>query len=71
MALGALLVGCGYGSRHAIQWDSRRQIWQAEASQVKVRAAQSRVFDMTDRPASMLRLELSGLIPLLRRLRTG
>lgn len=38
-----------YVSRHPIQWDSRRQIWQAEASQVKVRAAQSRVFDTSDK----------------------
>jgi hypothetical protein len=41
-----LWLGCGGA---AIQWDSRTQIWQAEASQVKVRSAQSRVFDTTDR----------------------
>jgi hypothetical protein len=42
-----LLLACGGGAQ--IQWDSRIQIWQAEASQVKVRSAQSRVFDTTDR----------------------
>jgi hypothetical protein len=35
--------------RHELQWDSLRQVWQAEASQVKVRNAQSRVFDTNDR----------------------
>ena len=45
-----LLTGCSpYEYRHGIQWDSREQIWQAEASQVRLRAAQSRVFDTTDR----------------------
>ena len=38
-----------YELRHEIQWDSRDQIWMAEASQVKVRAAQSRVLDTTDK----------------------
>jgi len=40
-----------YEIRHEIQWDSRDQIWLSEASQVKVRAAQSRVFDTADRRA--------------------
>ena len=31
------------------QWDSREQIWLSEESQVKIRTAQSRVFDTTDR----------------------
>jgi hypothetical protein len=48
---GALLaLACSpYQWRHEIQWDARRQIWQADASQVKVRAAQSRVFDTSDK----------------------
>jgi hypothetical protein len=46
---GALSVGCAYEWRHQIQWDSREQIWRAEGSQVKVRAAQSRVFDGSDK----------------------
>lgn len=46
-----LLQGCPtpYEWRHENQWDSRDQIGMAEASQVKLRAAQSRVFDTTDR----------------------
>jgi hypothetical protein len=49
--VGALvLTGCvGYPARHEIQSDSREQIWRSEESQVKVRAAQSRVFDTTDK----------------------
>jgi hypothetical protein len=44
------LQGCPtpYELRHENQWDSREQIWLSEQSQVKVRAAQSRVFDTTD-----------------------
>ncbi len=34
---------------HESQWNSRDQIWLSEESQVKLRAAQSRVFDTTDR----------------------
>jgi hypothetical protein len=50
VATSLLLAACSpYVSRHEIQWDSRTQIWRAEASQVKVRAAQSRVFDTSDR----------------------
>ena len=46
-----LLQGCPtpYELRHQGQWDSRDQIWLSEESQVKLRAAQSRVFDTTDR----------------------
>ena len=46
-----LLQGCPtpYEWRHQDQWDSREQIWLSEQSQVKLRAAQSRVFDTTDR----------------------
>lgn len=54
MRLGLLLalmastcsVACiGYEMRHQIQWDSRQQIWRADARQEKARAGQSRVFD--------------------------
>ena len=46
-----LLQGCPtpYELRHDNQWDSRDQIWLSEESQVKLRAAQSRVFDTSDR----------------------
>jgi hypothetical protein len=51
MGLCPLLQGCPtpYELRHQGQWDSRKQIWLSEESQVKLRAAQSRVFDTTDR----------------------
>jgi len=47
---GLLLQGCPgpYELRHENQWDSREQIWLSDESQVKVRAAQSRVFDTPD-----------------------
>lgn len=53
MGLSLLLNGClsPYEARHENQWDSREQIWLSEESQVKLRAAQSRVFDTTDRTA--------------------
>lgn len=46
-----LLQGCPmpYELRHDNQWDSHEQIWLSEESQVKLRAAQSRAFDTTDR----------------------
>ena len=44
-----LATGCSYQLAHEIQWSSESQIWQAEASQVKVRSAQSRVLDTSDR----------------------
>ena len=45
-----LIQGCSpYESRHQNQWNSREQIWLSEASQLKVRAAQTRAFDTTDR----------------------
>ena len=48
--LSVLTAGCSpYEWRHDNQWESRDQIWLSEASQVKVRAAQSRVFDQADR----------------------
>jgi len=51
MLLCALLIqGCSfYESRHQNQWNSREQIWLSETSQLKVRAAQTRAFDTTDR----------------------
>jgi hypothetical protein len=46
----ALLTGCAsYGLRHEIQRDSRDQILLSERSQVKVRNAQSRFYDTTDK----------------------
>jgi hypothetical protein len=45
-----LSQGCSpYDSRHQNQWDSRVQIGMSEASQLQVRAAQTRAFDTTDR----------------------
>ena len=51
IALWLPLTGCPtpYEWRHEGQWDSRDQVWLSEQSQVKLRAAQSRVFDTTDR----------------------
>lgn len=51
LGLCLLLSGCPtpYELRHQDQWDARDQIWLSEESQVKLRAAQSRVFDTTDR----------------------
>jgi hypothetical protein len=55
LAFGGLLCllsqGCPmpYELRHDNQWDSREQIWLSDESQVKIRAAQSRAFDTTDR----------------------
>ena len=43
--------GCSaYELRHENQWNSREQIWLSESSQLKVRSAQTRVYDTTDRP---------------------
>ena len=49
LILCVVLNGCPtpYELRHQDQWDSRDQIWLSEHSQVKLRAAQSRVFDTT------------------------
>lgn len=51
LGLCVLLQGCPtpYEFRHQDQWDSRDQIWLSEESQVKLRSAQSRVFDTADR----------------------
>ncbi len=53
VGLSLLLHGCftPYEARHENQWDSREQIWLSEESQVKLRSAQSRVFDTVDRVA--------------------
>jgi hypothetical protein len=57
-----LLQGCPtpYELRHENQWDSREQIWLSEESQVKVRAAQSRVFDTMDQ-RRLLRIIVSTM----------
>jgi len=52
-ALAALATACAYEGRHPIQWDARDQIWKAEASQVKVRAAQSRILEGADRAQTL------------------
>jgi len=51
VGLSLLLQGCPtpYELRHVNQWNSQEQIWLSEESQVKIRAAQSRVFDTVDR----------------------
>lgn len=53
MGISLFLHGCltPYESRHENQWDAREQIWLSEESQVKLRAAQSRVFATTDKVA--------------------
>jgi len=56
LVLGLVVSGCAftpYEARHEIVWDSRSQIWLAEARQVKVRAAQSRVFENADRMTTL------------------
>lgn len=40
-----------YEARHVSRPDARAEIWLSEESQVKLRAAQSRVFETTDRTA--------------------
>ena len=50
LLLMVLLPGCSpYEVRHQNQWNAREQIWLSESSQLKVRSAQSRVYDTTDR----------------------
>lgn len=45
----AIVTACSpYEMRHENQSDARAQIWLSEESQVKVRAAQTRVFDTND-----------------------
>ena len=45
-----LTQGClSYEWAHQIQWDSREQILTSEESQVKLRSAQTRLFNTTDR----------------------
>lgn len=53
IALLAVATGCGYVERHELLSDATTQIWLAEESQVKIRNAQSRVFDTNDRIAMM------------------
>ena len=49
-SLALLAQGClSYEWAHQIQWESRDQILTSEESQVKIRAAQTRVFDTADR----------------------
>jgi len=53
-----LIAGSGcaltpYEARHPLLADSSSQIWEADAQQVKVRAAQSRVFDGADRTQTL------------------
>lgn len=49
-----LAAGCSlYEWRHEIGWNSRDQIWLSETSQVKVRAAQSRILDTADRTRTL------------------
>jgi hypothetical protein len=51
--LGASSCMSPYEARHEGQWNSRDQVWLSEASQVRLRAAQSRVFDTTDRTRTL------------------
>jgi hypothetical protein len=46
-----LLASClqPFEARHEGQWNATEQVWSGEASQLKLRAAQSRLFDTTDR----------------------
>jgi hypothetical protein len=48
--IAVVVAACSpYEWRHENQWESRDQIWLSETSQVKVRAAQSRVIETADR----------------------
>ena len=49
LALGAAACLSPFESRHEGQWNARDQILQSDASQVRLRAAQSRLFDCVDR----------------------
>lgn len=49
----AIATACGYHDRHELMSDSTSQIWLSEESQVKVRNAQSRVFDTPDKIAML------------------
>ncbi len=55
LALCLLAQGCPspYELRHQNHWHSSEQIWMSEASQVKLRAAQTRVFDIVDRDRTL------------------
>lgn len=53
LAAAGLLACSPYAYPDAIGWSSEDQIWQADASQVRVRAAQSRTFDTGDRRSAL------------------
>lgn len=55
LVLGASLLGQGCAMQWGaeIQWDSKSQILMSEASQVKMRALQTRVFDTTNKRKTM------------------
>ena len=54
LGLCLLIQGCSpYELRHEIRRDSTEQIWMSEQSQVKLRAAQTRVFDIVDRARTL------------------
>jgi len=49
-ALACLGVACApFEYHHTIRWNAEEEIWQAEASQVKVRDSQTRFYDTTDK----------------------
>ena len=55
IALACLGVACApFEYRHNIRWNAEEEIWQAEASQVRVRDAQSRFYDTTDRQRMLM-----------------
>jgi hypothetical protein len=51
MAAGLMLCAClsPFEARHEVTSDSRDEIWMSEKSQVALRAAETRVFDTSDR----------------------
>ena len=51
VAAAGLAIGCA--GRYGIQWSSLDHVWLSEASQVKVRAAQSRFYDTSDERAML------------------
>ncbi len=53
VALAAASCLSAYEARQGGQWDASEQIWMSEESQVKLRAAQSRVFETDDRTAML------------------
>lgn len=55
VAVCLLQAGCSTAliARHGIRWNASEEIWQAEASQVKVRDAESRIFATRDRQRTL------------------